>query len=149
MYINIVPLMAFMGGVFLALQGTLNARLGVRMGNPILASLVAFSCSAVIVFIYVLFSKPKYVSFEELKNIPLYLWFTGGLCSVVGISMYYYTIPKLGAANMISIGLCGQLIFSVVASHFGWFELPVDTVSIKKIGGLMAMILGVLLINLK
>lgn len=39
-YINI--LLAFVGGVFLAMQGGLNAQLGVQLKNPLLASLTAF-----------------------------------------------------------------------------------------------------------
>ncbi|MBL4648880.1 MAG: DMT family transporter, partial [Aureispira sp.] len=34
-------LLAFLGGLFLALQGSLNAQLGVLLKNPLLASLVA------------------------------------------------------------------------------------------------------------
>lgn len=84
---------------------------------------------------------------SHLLSIPKYLWFTGAFFSVVGIGLYYYTIPKLGISTMISLGLFGQLIFSAVAGHYGWFGLPQEPMVIKKVFGLLAMAIGILMIN--
>ena len=140
---------AFLGGILLAAQGGLNAQLGVFLKNPLLASLVAFFFSFIFVLIYVLASIKNLPTLNDLKNIPTYLWFTGALFSVLGVSLYYYTIPKLGISTMISLGLIGQLLFSVVAGHFGWLNLPTEPISIKKMMGVISMIIGILLINLK
>lgn len=142
-------MLAFIGGVFLALQGSLNAQLGVLLRNPFLASLVALFCSTSFAFLFVTFSFKSFPTHQELKEVPYYLWFTGGLFSVLGISLYYYTIPKLGVSTMISLGLCGQILFSVIAGHFGWFNLPVEPIGPKRILGLTAMFVGILLINNK
>jgi len=82
-----------------------------------------------------------------LLTIPKHLWFTGALFSVIGIGLYYYTIPKLGISTMISLGLFGQLIFSAVAGHYGWFGLPQEPMVTKKILGLLTMMVGIVLIN--
>ena len=82
-----------------------------------------------------------------LISIPKHLWFTGALFSVIGIGLYYYTIPKLGISTMISLGLFGQLIFSALAGHYGWFGLPQEPMVMKKVLGLLAMTIGILLIN--
>jgi len=140
---------AFLGGILLAAQGGLNAQLGVFLKNPLLASLVAFFFSFIFVLIYVLANIKNLPTLNDLKNIPTYLWFTGALFSVLGVSLYYYTIPKLGISTMISLGLIGQLLFSVVAGHFGWLNLPTEPISIKKMMGVISMIIGILLINLK
>ena len=84
-----------------------------------------------------------------IKSVPFYLWFTGGLLSVIGISIYYYTIPKLGISTMISIGLFGQIIFSLIAGHLGLFGLPVEPITVKRIIGVASMIGGITLINFK
>jgi len=141
--------LAFLGGVFLAIQGGLNAQLGVLLKNPLLASVIAFLSSSVFAITIVLFSVKTFPTTNQLKEIPFYLWFTGGLFSVIGISIYYYTIPKLGVSTMISFGLCGQLIFAVIAGHYGWLNLPVEPISFKRITGLIAMIIGIFLINWK
>jgi bacterial/archaeal transporter family-2 protein len=145
----ILTILAFTGGVFLAIQGGLNAQLGVQLRNPLLASLVAFFCSASFAFLGVAFSIKSIPTMIQLKEVPYYLWFSGALFSVIGISIYYYTIPKLGISTMISFGLCGQLIFSVISGHFGWFGLPTEPIEYKRIIGVIAMIFGILLINNK
>ncbi|WP_103068987.1 DMT family transporter [Aquimarina sediminis] len=141
--------LAIIGGMFLAAQGGLNSNLGVLLKNPLLASVVAFFCSTVFALIFVLFSSKNSPNWLEIKQIPVYLWFTGGLFSVLGISLYYYTIPKLGISTMISLGLFGQLIFSVIAGHFGWLNLPTEPITIKRTIGLITMMVGILLINIK
>ncbi|WCO02292.1 DMT family transporter [Psychroserpens ponticola] len=140
---------AFIGGVFLAMQGGLNAQLGVLLRNPLLASLVAFFCSTVFALVFVLLNFKSLPTISQIKEIPFYLWFTGGFFSVFGISLYYYTIPKLGISTMISIGLCGQLIFAVIAGNYGWLNSPLEPITLKKTIGISSMILGIILINIK
>lgn len=142
-------ILAFIGGVFLALQGGLNAQLGVLLRNPLLASLVAFFSSTIFALIFVLFNFKSLPTNFQIKTIPFYLWFTGGFFSVLGISLYYYTIPKLGISTMISIGLCGQLIFAVIAGSYGWLNLPLEPITLKKTIGISSMVLGIVLINIK
>jgi transporter family-2 protein len=140
---------AFLGGVFLAMQGGLNARLGVLLRSPLLASVVAFFFSTTFALLAVLLGVRNLPSLADLKEIPRYLWFTGGLLSVLGISLYYYAIPRLGVSTMISMGLCGQLIFAVIAGHYGWIGLPKEPISIQRIAGILFMITGILFINFK
>ncbi|WP_052598582.1 DMT family transporter [Aureispira sp. CCB-QB1] len=145
----LLSLLALIGGAFLALQGSLNAQLGLLLKNPLLASLIAFCSSTCFAFCLVLLTTKHYPNAIIVREVPIYLWFAGGLFSLIGISLYYYTIPKLGLSTMISFGLCGQLVFAVIAGHFGWFGLPTEPMSLQRLGGLAAMIVGILLINLK
>ncbi|ASZ14088.1 DMT family transporter [Chitinophaga pendula] len=145
----ILLLLAFTGGIFLALQGGLNAQLGVLLRHPLLATVVAFFFSTFFALLLAAGQIRQLPSRAVLQQVPVYMWFAGGFCSVVGISLYYYTIPKLGVATMISLGLCGQLIFAVVAGHFGWLHLPMEPLTIKKTIGVVAIIGGILLINIK
>lgn len=138
---------AIIGGVFLAAQGGINSNLGVWLKNPLLASVVAFLSSSIFAILFVSVSVKNFPNWIDIKQIPAHLWFTGGLFSVIGISLYYYTIPKLGLSTMISLGLFGQLMFSVIAGHFGWFGLPTEPIVFKRILGILAMMAGILLIN--
>ncbi|CAM1371025.1 conserved membrane protein of unknown function [Tenacibaculum soleae] len=144
-----LSLLAVVGGVFLAAQGGLNSNLGVLLKNPLMASVAAFFSSTVFAIVFIFISSKNLPTAETIKEIPIYLWFTGGLLSVIGISLYYYTIPKLGISTMISLGLFGQLSFSVIAGHFGWLNLPTEPITIKRIIGVFTMLSGILLINLK
>ncbi len=145
----ILSIIAFIGGLFLAAQGGLNAHLGVLLKNPLLASVVAFFCSTIFAITFILVTVKDIPNWTDIKEVPPYLWFSGGLFSVVGVSLYYYTIPKLGISTMISLGLFGQLTFSILAGHFGWLNLPTEPMTIKKILGAASMIVGIILINLK
>lgn len=136
-----------MGGVFLAMQGGLNAQLGSLLKNPLLATLIAFVMSSGMAAVAILISMKELPSAEQVRSIPSYLWFSGALSSVIGVSLYYYTIPRLGISTMISLGLSSQLIFSVIAGHYGWFGLPIEPVSIKRLAGVILMITGILFIN--
>jgi len=146
---SFLSLLAILGGMFLAVQGGLNSQLSVLLKNPLLASVVAFFSSTVFSILFVLLTVKNTPNWPELKQIPLYLWFTGGFFSVLGISLYYYTIPKLGISTMISLGLLGQLVFSAIAGHFGWLNLPTEPLTLKRIAGILTMLTGILLINLK
>ncbi|QGY45721.1 EamA-like transporter family protein [Maribellus comscasis] len=140
---------ALAGGVFLSIQGGLNAQLGILLKNPMLATLVAYLFSTVFAFVFALFSLKSVPTIHQVKEIPYYLWFSGALFSVIGISLYYYTIPKLGISSMISIGLFGQILFSSIAGHFAWFGLPPEPIDLRRLAGISALVIGVFLLNKK
>ncbi len=139
--------LALLGGIFLAIQGGYNSQLGVLLKNPLMASMVAFFCSAVYAAMFLAVSARSLPALHQMKAVPTHLWFTGAFFSVIGISLYYYTIPRLGISSMISLGLFGQLLFSVIAGHFGWFGLAAEPIDLKRLFGVMAMTAGIILIN--
>lgn len=142
-------LLSFVGGIALAMQGSVNAQLGTALKSPLLATVVAFFMSTLYALAVVSLTAESLPSSPQIKNIPLYFWFTGGLLSLIGLGLYYYTIPKLGIASVISIGLCGQLIFAVIAGHYGWLNLPVEPITLRKMTGMGSLMLGIILINFK
>ncbi len=145
----VLSLLAFVAGIFLAAQGGFNSSLGVLLKHPMLASVSAFFSSFVFALLFVIIGGISIPGLKEIQTIPIYLWFVGGICSVIGIGLYFYTIPKLGISTMISFGLCGQLIFSIIAGHFGWLNLPTEPITIKRLVGVVAMVTGIILINSK
>ena len=94
-----------------------------------------------------LFSVQQYPNITEIKSIPLYLWFSGGALSTFGVGMFYYLIPQMGVGSMMSYALSGQIAIAMLASHSGWFDLPVKPVNFFKVIGAVLLIVGVLLIN--
>jgi transporter family-2 protein len=144
-----LSIIAVIGGMFLAVQGGFNSNLGVLLKNPFLASVIAFFFSTIFALLIVSINLKSIPNISEFKQIPIYLWFTGAFFSVIGISIYYYTIPKLGISTMISLGLFGQLLFSIIAGHFGWLNLPLEPITFKRVLGFLSMLLGIILINIK
>lgn len=142
-------LLAYVGGVFLAAQAGFNTQLGAILKQPILAVIATSVASTVFGIVAFLFVGKGTFQLQSIVEVPWYLWFIGGLFSMIGISLYFYTIPKLGISKMIALGLCGQLIFSLIAGKFGWLNLPVEPLTSKRLIGSFAMIVGIILINTK
>lgn len=145
----VLSLLAFFAGTAISVQAGINAQLGVLLKNSLLATVVAFFFSFVFVLMAYLIAARPWPTLEEIKHIPAYFWFSGGLLSAVAISCMYWLIPKMGVGPLISIALAGQLLFGVLASHFGWFQLPVVTLSMEKLLGICSLLLGIYLINFR
>lgn len=146
---NLLTIIAFLGGICLAVQSIFSSQLGEILKKPILASISTYSSGAVLATIFFVFFSKETISLQTIKQVPWYLWFIGGLFSVVGITLYYFAIPKIGLSKMIALGLCGQLFFSVLVGHFGWFNLPLEPITVKRTMGVFFMILGILLLTTK
>lgn len=149
MKLVVIYILAFTGGVFLAAQAGFNTQLGSAVKQPILAVIATSVTSAILGCVFIFFINKENIQLSLIQQVPSYLWFIGGIFSVVGISLYFYTIPKLGISKMIALGLCGQLIFSVIAGKFGWLNLPVEPITTKRLIGVLTMIIGIILINSK
>lgn len=141
--------LAFIGGVFLAIQASLNTNLGILLKKPVFASVAQTASGTIFALLIVALTVKTLPSTETMKQVPFYLWFTGGLFTVLGVSIYYFTIPKLGLSTMITLGLSGQIIFAMVASHFGWLNMPVEPITLRKSLGVVFMLAGILLIKIK
>lgn len=141
------PFLAISAGVIIAIQGTINAQLGLLLKNPLLGTSIAFLVAFLCMFSVFLLSTSRWPSFSEVVSIPLYLLLSGGLLCAVGIGTMYYLIPKMGVGTLMSYSLSGQLIMAVVASHFGWFDLPEKSIDGIRGLGVAALITGVILLN--
>lgn len=141
-------LLSFIVGIMVVIQGGLNAKLGILLKSPLLATSAMFTMSTCFTAVAVLLTIKQLPSFQQLKLVPTYLWFTGAAFSFLAVSLFYYLIPKLGISTAVSFGLCGQIFFSMVAAHYGWFGLPVESIVPQKTLGVIAMIAGLFLIKL-
>ncbi|MFT5840955.1 MAG: transporter family-2 protein [Flavobacteriales bacterium] len=149
---NYLSLLAVAAGAAIAIQATMNAKLGVLLKSAMMGTSVAFFVSCVfavstMVVSATIFSTKQVPQMADIKSVPVYLWFSGGALSAFGVGMFYYLIPKMGIGSMMSYALSGQILIAIVASHFGWFELPVKPITTLKIAGAFSLIIGVILLN--
>jgi len=143
------PLIAFMAGAAIAIQAGLNSRLGVLLKNSIMAAAVVYLGSFIFTGFYLILSSGYMIDKANLRQVPIYLWFTGGVLSAMAISSMYWLIPRSGVGPAMSFYLVGQLIFSIAAGHYGWFDLPVTSVTSIKMAGIVFLIIGVIMINFR
>lgn len=141
-------LLSFSVGVMVVIQGGINSRLGILLNNSLLATSTALTMGASFTLIAILITVRQFPSMHQLREIPIYMWVTGGLLSFLAVTLFYYIIPRVGISTTVTFGLAGQLIFAAIAGHFGWFNMPLEPITIKKIAGLFVIIAGVILIKL-
>ncbi|MEP1033057.1 DMT family transporter [Ekhidna sp.] len=140
-------LLSFSVGIMVVIQGGINSRLGILLNNSLLATSTALTMGASFTLIAVLITVKQFPSMHQLREIPIYMWVTGGLLSFLAVTLFYYIIPKIGISTAVTFGLAGQLIFAAIAGHFGWFNMPLEPITMKKVAGLFVMIAGVILIK--
>ncbi len=125
-------MLALLAGVAIATQASMNARLGVLLHHALWGTAVAFAVGCFMTLMLSLVVARQLPSLSEVQSVPLYLWFSGGVLAAVGVGLLYFLIPRAGVGTVMSYALAGQLLISVVSSHYGWFH-QLGQSSIKKI----------------
>ncbi len=143
-YLSILALLA---GAAIAVQASMNAQLGQLLKNALLATSIAFMSSLIFILLGTAIFAKKIPQINVIKSAPHYLWFFGGLLSAFAVASFNWLIPKMGIGPMMSFALTGQLVFAIIAGHFGWFQLPVTPISPLKLVGVASLVLGIVLIN--
>jgi|TARA_R110000744_G_scaffold55307_15_gene116894 transporter family-2 protein len=140
-------LLSFSVGILVVIQGGINARLGVLLNSSLLATSAALVMSASFTLIAVFMTVRELPSTDQIQTIPTYMWFTGGALSFLAVTLFYYIIPRIGISTAVVFGLSGQIIFAAIAGHFGWFGMPLEPMTVKKIMGMLVMTMGIILIK--
>ncbi|GAA0342148.1 hypothetical protein GCM10009092_03380 [Bowmanella denitrificans] len=143
---KLLGILALLAGAAIATQASMNAQLGVLLRNSLLATAIAFTGSMLVTLLVLLSSSAHLPKLDTWLAVPVHLWF-GGVLSALGVGLFYYLIPKMGVGPMMSFALTGQLLVAMLASHYGWFGLPVKSLDGIKFLGIAALITGILLIN--
>lgn len=131
-------------GVLIALQPVVNSRLASHVGTLPAATLSFLIGSAALVVLTTLNAPggiKAILSPDTLRHLPPIL-LTGGF---VGAAVVYGSaklIPKLGAAGMLTLTICGQLITSAVSDHFGLFGIQRTPLGLPRLVGLLLLFVG-------
>ena len=140
-------LIAFLAGAMIALQATVNSRLGVLVGSALLGTSIAYLSGFFFVTAAYFIAARDFPTSSQIQGAPWLLWIAGGALGALALTTFYYLIPKLGVGPMMSFALSGQLLVGVVISHFGWLEFPVHPFDETRMLGVCALITGIILVN--
>lgn len=136
-------LIAAFGGAAIALQALVNARLQLSAGNPVLAATISFAVGLV----GLLLALPLYSgSPHTLSQAPWWAWI-GGLLGASHIVISILLVPRIGVAALIGSAVLGQMVFSLIADHYGFLGAQVRTASPSRLLGAALLIAGVILIR--
>jgi len=133
-------------GLCLPVMASSNALLGRTLGSPFTATLGVFLLAASLMGTIILITQSPGLSISGVAQTNWKMWL-GGAIVVMNIVTFTVVPQKIGAANMITIFIAGQLLSSVIAEHFGLLNFPVHTINWQRILGLICIIGGVLLVK--
>ncbi|MDO8527611.1 MAG: DMT family transporter [Deltaproteobacteria bacterium] len=130
-------------GVLGAFMMRLNALLGMHIGALESAFVVHLAGFLFGLVLLVLFSALRPT--RGAQKIPPYLFFLGfvGILVVVGSNL---TVVKVGMVLSVGLFITGNLVFGMIADHFGLMGLPVRKMNGMRFAGLVCALTGLFLI---
>ncbi|MCZ6830312.1 MAG: DMT family transporter [Gammaproteobacteria bacterium] len=143
---QLLILIALVVGGLLALQGMVNAQLGKALSHPLQASFIQFSVGILCLVILMFLFGIKVPAGQALGEIPWYLY-TGGLLGIIYVTTVLVLIPRIGVANAVLAIFVGQMLLSISADHFGWFNTPVKTMGLSRTSGCVLLLAGLYLLQ--
>jgi transporter family-2 protein len=139
-------LIALAAGAMMPTQAATNSKMSVFVGSPILAAFLSFLVGTVALFVYALLSGETISSLAAAKDAPAVAWI-GGFLGAFFVASAVILVPRIGVAMTFSLIIAGQMIVTLIIDHFGLLGVPVKEVSIARIGGILLITAGVVLIR--
>jgi len=140
-------LAAVVGGMCIALQLPLNARLGQGLGFPIAAAMVSFISGTIILSLITITStKMGNVSLGWGQvSWPFYV--LGGLLGAIYVTMTIMLIPRIGTTAVFGLSIVGQLIGGLILDKIGFVGFTARELSLGRVSGVVLLILGAILVQ--
>ena len=116
---TILVILMACGGLAVALQPSINARLAQKVG-AYESSLISFAVGTLALLIMVMIAGRG-----NLRNVADASWWelTGGLLGAYFVTMTIIAVPRLGTVAVMSIIIAGQLITGALLDQSGLFGL--------------------------
>ncbi|GAB3951638.1 DMT family transporter [Spirosoma harenae] len=138
-------LLAFLVGLAITVQAGVNANLRQAMANPILAAVISFGSGLIALIIMFLASGGVVPSFETIRQVSWWKW-TGGVMGAIYMITVIVSVQKIGAANLVSLSVAGQLVAAIILDHYGFMGFSLHPANGWRLLGVMLIVAGVLLV---
>jgi len=137
--------MAFIAGMVLPVQFSINAQLRHAIGSPVTASAISFLVGTLALALLMALTKQP-AMWKNAFSEPAWIWI-GGLIGAFYVFATIILIPHLGAGTTVAWILTGQVIASLVIDHFGLFDVSTHAISAERLLGALLIIVGVFLVQ--
>lgn len=135
-------LIALAAGIALASQSAINTQLAKAVGGePVIATLISFAVGTILLFFIALFKTDLWAGLSVGPQQPWWKLLGG----VLGAGVVFTTVllaPKLGITAMLFFIIIGQLLTATAIDHLGLIGMPVRTVNLTKLVGLVIVAFG-------
>ncbi|MEO7658907.1 MAG: DMT family transporter [Pyrinomonadaceae bacterium] len=139
-------LLAVFAGAMMPTQAATNNKMAAFVDSPVIAAFISFVIGTIALFVYVVASGTPLGNFAAAKDAPPVAWI-GGFLGAFFVTATVMLVPRLGVAMTFSLIIAGQMIVTLVIDHFGLLGVPVKEVSLARIGGILLITAGVILIR--
>lgn len=139
-------LLALAAGAMMPTQAATNNKMAMVVDSPVLSAFISFVVGTVALFAYVLISGIPLGNLSAAKEAPAIAWI-GGLLGAFFVASAVTLVPRLGVAMTFSLIIAGQMLVTLVIDHFGLLGVPVKEVSLPRVGGILLITAGVVLIR--
>lgn len=143
---NLFIILAILAGMAMPTQATVNSKLAVSIGNPILAAFISFAVGTIALFVYILLTGVPLTSLASAKDAPLVAWI-GGFLGAFFVSVMATVLPRIGVALAFSLAIGGQMLATLIIDHFGLLGVPVREINLMRVLGAALITVGVVLIR--
>jgi bacterial/archaeal transporter family-2 protein len=139
-------LIAVIAGFILPTQAAINSKLATVVQSPVISALLSFLVGTVTLLAYCLVANVPLRAVWAAKHAPPIAW-TGGLLGAFFVTATIMLVPRLGVALTFSLVLAGQMLITLVLDHYGLLGVPIKSVNLPRIMGVLFIISGVILIR--
>jgi len=141
-------LMVVVAGAAVATQPAFNAQLAALLHSPFRAALVNFTAGALVMLsvVSVFVVRSGLPSRETISSVPPHLWIAGGALGALFVTTAVWATPKIGVGAFFSVLIAAQLIAALVMDHFGLIGLDVRPANLVRIGGVVLLVAGAIMV---
>ena len=132
--------LAFLNGILIGIMVFVNGILSLNIG--LISSTVLIHVVGICFVSILLVIRKK--NFNIIKNLKLYYVFPG-FVGVFTVIFQNYSYQLMGATVTLTAALFGQLIFSSIVDHFGFFGFKKFEFNIKKLPAYLLIIFGIII----
>ncbi len=145
---NWIILLPFFAGAAVATQSAINGQLRASIGSPLVAALISFVVGTTVLVVLTLATRQDIPTIGQVTSIEWYKY-AGGFLGAFFITSVIVSVQRMSVANLLSLVIAGQLITALLYDHFGLIGIKQNPITLTRIIGAAALIIGAYLINKK
>ena len=141
----ILVLLAFVAGTAVPVQFAVNAEMRGAVGGPVLAAAISFVVGTLALLVAVVVAREGAPSPSDLAGAPWWAW-AGGFLRAFYVTASIILTPRLGAVTTVGFIIAGQVAMSIILNRYGLLNLPLQPITLPKLGGAILVIVGAVLV---
>ena len=138
----VLMLLMVVGGVAVAIQPSINARLAEKTGF-LPAATISFAVGTLVLLLISLTSNQG--SFRRITEVG-WIELTGGLFGAFFVTMTIVGVPRIGTTAVLALTIVSQLLAGMVLDHYGVLGMRGIPIDFKRSLGVALLLVGAVLI---